>query len=288
MSSGEIEDVLSSIRRLVSEDLRPAARKAEPPRPQREGGDKLLLTPALRVVQDEAPVAPPAPALPEAEAPEAAPAGAEAQFHSVRSAPAADAVAALGAAMGQTGVQDESGDEEMLSDRDRWDGDEAAFIAVDDEADDPAAFDPAPAATRTVEADEAWQATLPEDATATTPVAEAEDWVPEIDLGEDEIDPHWQTDEAEVVDPAARQGSWADAAAAEVLRELSEEAEADAVFGRIDEQVDALYDEELLRELVRDIIREELQGALGERITRNVRKLVRAEIARALAVRDFE
>ena len=39
---------------------------------------------------------------------------------------------------------------------------------------------------------------------------------------------------------------------------------------------------------VRDIIREELQGALGERITRNVRKLVRAEIARAMAVRDFE
>lgn len=43
------------------------------------------------------------------------------------------------------------------------------------------------------------------------------------------------------------------------------------------------FDEEALREVVRDIIREELQGALGERITRNVRKLVRAEINRALA-----
>jgi hypothetical protein len=51
---------------------------------------------------------------------------------------------------------------------------------------------------------------------------------------------------------------------------------------------DAAPDEAHLRDLVRDIIREELQGSLGERITRNVRKLVRAEINRALATRDFE
>jgi hypothetical protein len=46
--------------------------------------------------------------------------------------------------------------------------------------------------------------------------------------------------------------------------------------------------EDLLREIVRDMIRDELQGNLGERITRNVRKLVRAEINRALESRDFE
>ena len=46
--------------------------------------------------------------------------------------------------------------------------------------------------------------------------------------------------------------------------------------------------EALLRDIVRDMIRDELQGNLGERITRNVRKLVRAEINRALASRDFE
>ena len=49
-----------------------------------------------------------------------------------------------------------------------------------------------------------------------------------------------------------------------------------------------IFDEEVLRELVRDIIREELQGGLGARITSNVRKLVRAEIARALATQDLE
>jgi len=47
-------------------------------------------------------------------------------------------------------------------------------------------------------------------------------------------------------------------------------------------------DADALRELVVEIVREELQGALGERITRNVRKLVRAEIARALASRQFD
>lgn len=47
-------------------------------------------------------------------------------------------------------------------------------------------------------------------------------------------------------------------------------------------------DEAALRDLVAGIVREELQGALGERITRNVRKLVRAEIARALASRQFD
>lgn len=45
---------------------------------------------------------------------------------------------------------------------------------------------------------------------------------------------------------------------------------------------EALIDEAALRDLVAEIVRQELQGALGERITRNVRKLVRREIHRAL------
>ncbi len=51
------------------------------------------------------------------------------------------------------------------------------------------------------------------------------------------------------------------------------------VFGR----PDAGMTEEALRDVITDLIRQELQGALGERITRNVRKLVRSEINRALA-----
>ena len=50
----------------------------------------------------------------------------------------------------------------------------------------------------------------------------------------------------------------------------------------------AVLDEAALQEIVRQMIREELQGSLGERITRNVRKLVRTEINRALVARDLD
>ncbi|NDR59137.1 hypothetical protein [Aliiruegeria sabulilitoris] len=50
----------------------------------------------------------------------------------------------------------------------------------------------------------------------------------------------------------------------------------------------AVLDEDALREMVTEMLHKELRGALGERITRNVRKLVRREIHRALASRDFD
>ena len=46
--------------------------------------------------------------------------------------------------------------------------------------------------------------------------------------------------------------------------------------------------EEVLREMVMDVVRQELQGNLGERITRNVRKMVRREIHRALDMQNFD
>lgn len=62
----------------------------------------------------------------------------------------------------------------------------------------------------------------------------------------------------------------------------------DATIAQVFSSDEDVLDEEALRELVSDIVREELQGALGERITRNVRKLVRREIHRALAAQDLE
>jgi hypothetical protein len=62
-------------------------------------------------------------------------------------------------------------------------------------------------------------------------------------------------------------------------------AEEESLFRESDE---ALVDADALRDLVAEIIRQELQGALGERITRNVRKLVRREINRVLESRSFE
>lgn len=49
-----------------------------------------------------------------------------------------------------------------------------------------------------------------------------------------------------------------------------------------------VLDEETLRLMVADILRQELMGELGDRITRNVRKMVRREIQRALVARDFD
>lgn len=53
------------------------------------------------------------------------------------------------------------------------------------------------------------------------------------------------------------------------------------------EVVGSIMDEEALRALVGDIVRQELQGQLGERITRNVRKLVRREVNRALSEKNI-
>lgn len=70
---------------------------------------------------------------------------------------------------------------------------------------------------------------------------------------------------------------------------LAEEAVTRATMDALgdDAAEESYLDEESLRELVADIVRSELQGALGERITRNVRKLVRREIQRALAAQDL-
>ena len=53
------------------------------------------------------------------------------------------------------------------------------------------------------------------------------------------------------------------------------------------ERPEDLIDEGVLYQLVAHIVRQELQGELGEKITRNIRKLVRAEVARELQLRQF-
>ena len=59
-----------------------------------------------------------------------------------------------------------------------------------------------------------------------------------------------------------------------------------AAFGFGDD--DSVLDEEVLREIIAQVVREELQGVLGQRITRNVRKMVRREIRLALAAEELE
>lgn len=249
MSSVEIEDVLSSIRRLVSDDLRPQGRQPQVTAPPVEpapvpAGDKLLLTPALRIVPDTGGDGTEA----ESAAREVDPAVESPAFHSIRHAEPAVA---------ETPVP------------------EAAFIAVDEDelpqASVITAFAAAPGESYDDDGEAAPIAiTLPEgafDAPETAVEAAA------TEAGQQDVAPE----------------NWADAAEAAVRAELEDETVTEAYAHFLDDAPEAgTIDEEALRELVRDIIREELQGTLGERITRNVRKLVRAEVARALAVRDFE
>ncbi|MEX0280097.1 MAG: hypothetical protein AB3N13_02770 [Arenibacterium sp.] len=94
----------------------------------------------------------------------------------------------------------------------------------------------------------------------------------------------WEDTTAE--DEAGAPPSVAEIVETETVTEVEAVAEVEAAAEAEDET--AVLDEETLRQLVSDIVREELQGALGERITRNVRKLVRREIHRALTAKDLE
>jgi len=113
---------------------------------------------------------------------------------------------------------------------------------------------------------------------------------PEVEPEEVEAEDD-MAEEAEIVSDAeetlVEETVFASAAAASVVEETDahdvDEEEVD--LADFDESV---IDEDALRDLVAEIVREELTGDLGERITRNVRKLVRREIHRALMTREFE
>ena len=94
-----------------------------------------------------------------------------------------------------------------------------------------------------------------------------------------------------------RSGNEADVPAAEIeeaiVVDIPDDEDADEISSEnilTDQPVfeDGILDEDTLRKLVSEVVREELGGELGERITRNVRKLVRREIHRALTARELE
>lgn len=256
LSSTEIEDVLSSIRRLVSEDMRPLARPGGAAAVQ--AGEKLILTPALRVVQQD-----------DSET--------KAVFVAAPRLHLADPVAAAEPEPSTLGLVVSSVGAAVDAQTDEWEAE------IGDEQPE-AAF-----------SSESWGLPAPD--------ADAE-LSGDLDNGSDHFEmtaaaevPSWaQQDGAEVAEDDAApvmQGTlepdpvWADAAEASVIAELAEAPEQDEL---LDESPDLgmRFDEDVLRELVRDILREELAGKMGERITRNIRKLVRAEIARSLAAHEFD
>ncbi|MDT8328668.1 MAG: hypothetical protein RQ750_15005 [Roseovarius sp.] len=108
---------------------------------------------------------------------------------------------------------------------------------------------------------------------------DAQDRAEEIEEEELSADPDWE--DADEVASARHEQSWSE----DVLPVPPVEEWGDNDGLSLD---DAVLDEEALRDMVSEIVRQELQGALGERITRNVRKLVRREIHRALTSQDMD
>lgn len=317
IQNAAIEDVLSSIRRLVSEDTRREAPEETVRQPEK--APRLVLTPALRVAES-APSA------------EAETAGASEDL-SVSAAPDPEDLPAPEAAREQDmhGIND-GAIQELV--------DEAfAGILAGDEADVAGAGDGAPAPWADPDKTTLFEAArveiltnpvhVPEDLADAVeepePAAEGPDqtlasrfaameaviastpdqWEPDGDVGDDyagtptetmDWQDHVEEDEPadmsepaeEMVLEAAAEELTEDApeapeSAAEAPEGTEEAGDRDSVFAD-----DTFLDEESLRELVADIVRQELQGALGERITRNVRKLVRREIHRALAAHDLD
>ena len=310
----EIEDVLSSIRRLVAESERPVDRLAERARALSGLADRLMLTPALRIAE------PPVPAAPVSDL---------AAKMAMSVAPAPDVPAATRAAGLESALALHLQDWEP-------DGSEAGAARLIA----PAAFlpggapqpepEPEPEAEPFADAVLDWSAPAPDDSpvmrSALSPVAMpippangpvaavvqpvaalvqpvvavvqpvatvVQPVVAVVQPVAAVVQPVAQPSAA-VVQPAAlaqpqtdddkgEAGLDDDLALAEAVN--ADQPAGDAIAGLLRAGV---IDEELLRNLVFDIVRQELQGTLGERITRNVRKLVRREIYRVLSSQEFE
>lgn len=106
-------------------------------------------------------------------------------------------------------------------------------------------------------------------------------------LGDEQVEPvELEADADPAAEPQDNDGDLVDAEV-DIFDTQHSEADAAQPLG-VDGLDESVIDEDVLRELVADIVRQELSGALGERITRNVRKLVRREIHRAMLTQEFD
>lgn len=109
---------------------------------------------------------------------------------------------------------------------------------------------------------------------------------------------HLSDAEARAPEPELRSSSYAELRAELELEAAGDEHELAALEAELAATPDLpgatlhpaalAMNEQQLRQLVSALLREELQGALGAKITRNLRKLVRREVQRALMSRDLD
>lgn len=350
----QIEDVLSSIRRLVSTDDRSTKEQASDPKETPEqASDALVLTPSLRVSGDQksdhddetgqgqssedAALAQDDDHQDEAELDETAEAddGTAAQDDwsdedysdedDMRDEENAEASSQDHAAADVQAQHDDQNGDENQDDNARidvfkhheLDDHDASRDWSDDDAHDEDSAEHHPSEDHTADASDATDKAGEKDHEAEKLLARVagfeeavaarnDGWEPDGDSDdENAAQPMdalpWQddtadddhNDDAEIVSPTEGLDPFVpdeDDFSPDMIEEAVASAATNAFLGRDDPLGDdaAILDEEALRDLVTDIVREELQGALGERITRNVRKLVRREINRALATQELE
>ena len=286
----EVEDVLSSIRRLVSDDNRPSMKTATP---VKLSPDRLVLTPALRVEddqdEDEAVVEPTIQAWSEFGA------GPEDQDANLadRSENNSDATSDVYEPEQAEAVQDH---------------DEQPQEETHDVSEAPAA-EPFVLESVVNHAEPEMDAPFEEIAEADIPDHEAEaaffadqsesltSKIAALEAVIGKTDDQWEPDDTGSSDYSGTEapsmkwddvGSDNDADNAEGDNAETVEVDVEPQQAAFSQSADELLDEDALRDIVSEIVREELQGALGERITRNVRKLIRREIHRALAAQELE
>ncbi|GHE88819.1 hypothetical protein GCM10016455_06210 [Aliiroseovarius zhejiangensis] len=264
VSNAEIEDVLSSIRRLISES------KASDGRENAGKAEKLVLTPAFRVHDSEV----------------TKPATPQTKPNAGRNAASAGGTLPSATADKPADQTDATSSVPVFSHR-------GYDPARDADADHH------PIASRSPQNDE-WEADGG-DETAQTDVLmfhaarlNAEDEDGSI-VGDSRAD-GWSDDAGKdageapfiaVTDPVDDTPT-PNASAPEVLPDRSEPVPAPARAVEIVADDTDIIDEEVVQAMVARLVREELQGEVGEKITQSIRRFVRREIERALTLKGLE
>jgi hypothetical protein len=303
MSRREIEDILSSIRKLVAHD--PAGAFSPVPRAERDaqGLGKLVLTSALRVSED------PAPAAPERTPPTATAPEPEAEPDTAAAWPTEDMLTehpstpvARDNAFGHATLPDVESPASLLS-----------RITRSAATPTPPAAPEAPIAAGSAGNIDAAPLTADQPETPPVDLAPLADHAAVVDVQD------W-LDDADIPLPVDAPSDQADTTAADTIADASDMV-LEETLARLEAMLSgqsplpesapfaaeapvmdapeepaasepapaddtAMIDEAMLYQLVANIVRQELQGELGEKITRAIRKLVRAEVARELQLRN--
>ena len=267
VTNAEVEDVLSSIRRLVGDNKRPVEMSESG-----LGADRLVLTPQLRVSAQDVLLLQPEDAVTPAE-----------DWYEFEEPPLPEPSDVL------TNDYQDVGDEKGSAEPDFEPSEELPTEAqnTDTFEDEDIASEPDEPTIEISEKRQDFFALSAKIAALETAIAKtADQWEPDGDArdayaGTRAPSMTWQAD----VDLDAKGKPLQKHVLAEPEQTQPETVQTQSLEEALDEQI---IDEDMLRELVADIVRSELQGDLGERITRNVRKLVRREIHRALAAQSLD